>query len=282
MIKNVLVLILLCVMGAIVVAPTAAHADQNKIFDQIMKSGTIRCGYYVWPPVLSKDPASGELSGISHEIMEQMAAQLSLKIDWVAELNFDSMFEGFQTGRYDMICAPLALTPARARVSDYTVPFIFGSYYLYSRAGDDRFKTDYKAANSKDYTYASLDGDLNEQLGKDIFPLTQKISIGNVASNTDVLMMVVTGKADVTTMEPVATLGFMRKNPDKLRRVGDAPVQVLPLAYPVPQGEEKLKAMLNITIGNMIDVGVIDRILATYPDYDETLLRVSPRYSSGR
>ncbi|MCB1551814.1 MAG: transporter substrate-binding domain-containing protein [Alphaproteobacteria bacterium] len=254
--------------------------DDDAVYNRIMKDNKIRCGYYIWPPFIEKDANSGELSGIAYDMMEHIGQQLSLDIEWVSEVSFDSMYEGYQTGRYDMVCAPISATPARARASDFTNPYLYAAYYMYAREGDARFDNNLQKANDATLRYASLDGDMNEILGKEEFPLAQKISVGQNSASTDVLMMVATGKADVTTFEPVGALGFMRANPGKIHQVLGNPVRVMPLTYSFPIGEEKLKAMLNITTQTMLETGYFDRVLAKHPDYKATLLRVRPHYVS--
>lgn len=263
---------------AVFFAFPAFAADKESVYDRVMRTGTIRCGYYIWPPFLEKDVNTSQISGIAYDMMEKIGELLSLKIEWTAEVNFDAMFEGYGTGRYDMVCGPLSPTPARARASDFTRNVFFAAYYLYAGNGDTRFDNDYAKANAPDIRYASLDGDMNAVLGNEEFPLAQKVSIGQNAANTDPLMMIATGKADVSALEPVAAMGFMRANPDKIRQVSGPPVRVMPISYSIPLGEEKLKAMLNVTIQTLLDAGLIDKAFKKYPDYDATILRVAPEY----
>ena len=254
-------------------------ADKESAYDRVIRTNTIKCAYYVWPPFISKDTNTGQLSGFSYDLMNKIADSLSLKLEWTTEVNFDAMFEGYANGRYDMVCAPLFSTPARARASDFTNHFMYLAYYLYAREGDHRFDNHYSKVNSNKIVYASLDGDMNAILGNEEFPFAKKFGIGQNASATDPMMALVTGKADVTTLEPVAAMNFMKANPGKIRRVSGPPVRVSPAAYSVPIGEEKLKAMLNISLATMIDTGVIDKILKNYPDYDANVLRMAKPYA---
>ena len=256
----------------------AGDDTRDKAYDRIMASNTIRCGYYVWPPYMTRDPNSQKLGGFFHDMMEEMGKALNLKIDWVSEITFDAMFEGYVSGKYDMVCAPVAATPARARASDFTQPFMYAAYYLYARDGDTRFDGTYAKVNDKNVTYASLDGDMNEIIGKEDFPNAKKFSIGQNAAGTDPLMAIKTKKADVSVLDPVAANNFMKANPKSIRQVKGGPVRVMPLTYSVPIGEEKLKAMLNITLQNMIELGTPEKIIKKYPDLDSTLLRIPKPY----
>lgn len=254
------------------------HANSKSTYERVTVSNTLRCAYYIWPPLLSRDANTGAISGLSHDMIEAMAQLLGLKVEWVAEVNFDAMFEGYVSGRYDMLCAPIFSTPARARASDFSRPFAFMAYYLYARADDMRFDADFTAANAADITYASLDGDMNAILGAEEFPLTKKFSIGQNAASTDPLMAITTGKADVACLEPVAANGFMAANPGKIRQAGLNPVRVSPLTFSVPPGDERFKVMINMALETLIYSGSFDKMLKQYPEFDATLLRLAPEY----
>lgn len=255
-----------------------AHADNNEVFDRIIKSGTIKCAYYNWPPFIIKDLQTGEIKGLAHDVFEKIAEKLSLKVEWAAEVNLDSMFEGYQNGRYDMICTPVSPTPGRSRVSDFTEPYLYIPFYLYAREDDHRFDNDFLKANAADVTYVSLDGEINEVLGNELLPLSKKLGLGNNSHNSDVLMNVATKKADVTSMDPVVAEGFIKSNPGKIRLVDKNPLRIIAGSFSIPQGEEKLKAMLNITTQNMLDTGEMQRLLGKDPQYGSTFLMPAKSY----
>lgn len=277
-----IITILFVLLVFVTTSAFAGEDTRDMAYNRIMKSNTIRCGYYVWPPYISKDPNTLQLSGFFYDMMENIGKSMNLKIEWAAEVNFDAWFEGYASGKYDMMCAPIAANPARARASDFTVPFMYAAYYLYSREGDKRFDNHYTKINSKDVTYASLDGDMNEIIGKEDFPLTNKFSIGQNAAGSDPLMAITTKKADVTALEPVVAMNFMKANPKSIRQVKGDPVRILPLTYSIPQGEERLKSFLNITIQTLIDTGVFEKAVKNYPDLDATLLRMTKPYEVQR
>ncbi len=276
--KNILLLTLIAIF--LFAEVPSARAENNEVYNRIIKSNTIRCGYYVWPPFMTKDVNTGEMGGMAYEWFNEVGKQLSMKIEWVAEINLDTAFEGYSNGRYDMICAPLVANPARARASDFTIPIAYGSYNLYARADDKRFDDHFEKINDPAIKYASFEGDMNAILGREIFPLAQKVDIPQVGANTDIFMQVVTRKADVAAMEPTSAILFMKSNPGKIRLVEGGPLRTMPMNFPIPLGEEKLKSMLNITLQTLLDIGSVDRVLKNYPDYDATLLRISPLYQS--
>jgi ABC-type amino acid transport substrate-binding protein len=258
--------------------PVTARADGNAVYDRVMKTNTIRCGYYVWAPYLSKDPNTKQLGGIGYDLMEEVGKQLSLKIEWVAEVNLDSMFEGYRNGAYDMICAPITAMPARARVSDFTIPVMYGSLNLYARPEDKRFDHHFENANVPSVKYVSMEGELGAIIGREMFPLSQKIDIPQFGSGTDVLMNVATKKADVAAVEALTATSFMREHPERIRLVEGGPVRVIPANFSIPQGEERFKAMLNIAIQSLIDTGFVDRMIDKSSEYKMSFMPIARAY----
>ena len=46
----------------------AAHAaDADVAFNRIVARKTIYCGYFTWPPYITKDPNTSQLSGINYD-----------------------------------------------------------------------------------------------------------------------------------------------------------------------------------------------------------------------
>src|ERR1700722_14536248 len=112
--KNFLLILATALVVALLVhanvpskAPTASSATNSlnsAIYDHILQSGTLRCGYVVYAPAVFKDPATDKMTGIMVDIVEEAGKRLNLKIDWAEEVNYTNMIEELKTGRVDAIC----------------------------------------------------------------------------------------------------------------------------------------------------------------------------------
>src|SRR5688572_21529801 len=60
--------------------PTASAAAS--VYDRVMQSGTMRCGYVIDPPGCRMDPNTKKLSGIGIETIELLGKNLNLKVEW--------------------------------------------------------------------------------------------------------------------------------------------------------------------------------------------------------
>src|SRR5271163_434927 len=104
---NLLLLCLsVCLAGC---SPTsiAPSSRSESVYDRVIRSGKIRCGYTVDPPGCLKDPNSGKLSGIGIDTLETVGKHLGLTVEWTEEVDWGTMIEGLETGRYDMIATPI-------------------------------------------------------------------------------------------------------------------------------------------------------------------------------
>ncbi len=94
-------LILLLIMFSF---PT--YADESSVYDRVMKSGKIICGYGIYDPSLIKNPNTGEFSGIFYEVTNELGRRLGLEIEWAEETGYGVIAEGFRTNRFDVFVQP--------------------------------------------------------------------------------------------------------------------------------------------------------------------------------
>lgn len=256
--------------------PIAAKADS--VYDRVIKTQTIKCGYFLWPPLMVQDVNTGKFSGPWFDYVEKIGNDLNLKIIWHEEVSFSGLFEGFKNGRYDMLCSPTYVTPARAIVADFTVPMGYVGTYVFARVDDKRFDNNYKAINKPDVKFGFLEGEFAQTAHKEFFPLSQPVSAMNITDGSAVFMDIVTGKADATVMEPSSARTFMKGNPDKLKQVSGEPLRVQAVTMGISQGEEKFRRMVNHTIGYLNESGYTQRLFETNMGEDNIFLPPAKLY----
>ena len=57
-------------------APAWAGDDKESAYERVIRTGIIRCGYFVWPPFLAIDPNTNKKSGIFFDIVEEILFKL--------------------------------------------------------------------------------------------------------------------------------------------------------------------------------------------------------------
>lgn len=257
-------------------APIHRHEKETRL-EQVKRTGTIRCGYLVWPPLQTRDPNTGKIGGPFAEILEEAARQLKLKIAWTAETSTDHMLQDLAVNRFDMICIPAVQSPSRAREADFSVPMFYHSIELYVRKDDTRFDNAFDHVNRPDIKVAAMDGQYSGIAANENFPDATHVSLPQMLNSMDLLMMVTTKKADVVAMDPHSFAVFEKTNPSLLRPAKGGPLRMVATGFPLPPDEPAFKDMINTTLAYLHDSGFIDKTLKKY-DNPVPFIRVAKPY----
>lgn len=258
-------------------SPTFA-GDKESTFDRVMRTGTIRCGYFTWAPFLMKDPNTGEFSGIYHDVIEDIGKQLSLKIEWTEDTGQSNPFEGMKTGRFDMFCGPITPTPDRAKQVAFTDPFFYIPYLAYGRANDNRFKNNLSAINNPAIKIAVIDGEFAYEIVKRDFPKASLLTLPALSDGSQVMLSVTTKKADIFLNDSAATSVFMEKNPNQVKPVSTTPLRTLSAVIVLPQNDMAFKTMIDTVLKLQIGDKVVDGILKKYSKGGSPFLTIAKSY----
>ena len=266
-------------LAAILITPnpdsTGSATKRETVYERVMRTGVIRCGYVPYEPALVIDLATQEKTGFSYYIIEKIAENLSLKVDWAEEVSPPNMLEGLVSNRYDMICTPFWVTAERARVADYTIPFYRSLMGVWVRTEDDRFNGDIEKLNNAGYTLSSMDGTTIVKAAHQLFPKAKILGVAEMAPISDILVNVATGKADATVIDNYLVHDFNTHNNGVLKQIDQ--VENAPSyanAYLVPQGEEQFKNMLNAALTELLGTGYIDQQIDKFDKYPNTFKRI--------
>ncbi len=255
----------------------AFAAEKESAFDRVMKTQTIRCGYFTWSPFLMKDPNTGKFSGIYHDVMEEIGKKLSLKIEWTEETGQANPFEGMKTGRFDMFCGPITPTPDRAKIAAFSRPFFYIPYLAYARADDARFKN-IAAINDPSVKIAVIDGEFANEIVQRDFSKASLVTLPPLSDGSQVMLSVTTKKADVFLNDSAATSVFMQKNPGTVKPVSTNPLRTLAAVLVLPQNDMAFKGMIDAVLDLMIGDQAIDAILGKYALPDSHFLLPAKPY----
>jgi polar amino acid transport system substrate-binding protein len=105
-------------------AMSAAHAQSEGegYWQQIQKSGVLRCGAAVAPPHVIRDPQTGEFSGTFVDLCKQFAEVLGVSAEMV-DTSWDNIVAGLQANRWDLSLA-LNQNPKRGMAIAFSEPVV--------------------------------------------------------------------------------------------------------------------------------------------------------------
>ncbi len=238
-------------------------SDVDTSYDRIVKSGTLKCGYYPSPTFLDIDPNTGEMSGIVYDYVTQLGKNTGLKIEWVEEVGVADYITGLKSDRFDAYCTALTMNSERAAGgADFLDAYIYDRFDIFVRQDDDRFDHNLSALNAEGVQFVALEGDIFAKIIRKFFPKGNLKQLSQLSSQTDPLLYVATGKADVVLSTPLISARYMKNNPNKVRLVKlDKPFIYANTALSIKGGQYKLKRMLDIATLEMQSNGQLDFIL---------------------
>jgi ABC-type amino acid transport substrate-binding protein len=280
--QTIITILIAAVVSFLVVSflatSTRSVAPQKEsVYHRVMRTGTIRCGYYVAPPYIIKDLNTGQLSGIWFDYLERVGKELKLKIDWAAEMGLGDYSTALEANRIDAMCTSVWIDPARAKAADFVTPISYHSAYVWVRVGDKRFDQDFKKLNDPKVTISYTDGDIGEMVREEEFPLTKVHALPQLVPVVQVLEDVVSGKADFVVMTPEIVGTYNRSRGEKLRSIGP-PIRIFPESVPVRRGEDDFRRLMDHVTHFLIQNGTIDKILKKYETVPGSFMRVAVPY----
>jgi len=261
----------------------AADKEKESVYDRVMRTGTIRCGYWNWEPVFFHDMKQGGFRGIFFDVMNELAKASDLKVEWTQEVRFADLVTDLEMEKIDAVCAgtwPSALRGKRLIFSDSVLYIPINAYV---RADDRRFDRNMAAANAPAVKIAAMDGEMSSEIRNTDFPASTVVSIPQMAgSGTELLLQVETGKADMTFTDSVNGVEYMKGNPGKIR-AGETvtPVRIMGNTIALKGDEVRLKLFFDTALEQLHNSGAVERILKTYDSaYPGALYRVNESYKN--
>ena len=237
----------------------------GQVYDRVISSGTLKCGYIIYPPAVNKDPNTGKLSGVFYDLVNKMGENLKLKVEWTEEVGWGNMIEGLQAGRYDAVCTSIWANSARAKLVDFSEAPYYSGVGVWVRANDDRYKNKVAALNDPAVKISTLDGETGDLIARQDFAKAARVSLPQTSDISEVLLNVTTKKADVAFVENYIAEEFLKKNPGSIQNLAtQKPVRIFPNTIMIARGDPELKAMLNNTMSELLNMGFIDTLFAKY------------------
>jgi polar amino acid transport system substrate-binding protein len=108
-------------IGLTAAASSSALSQEHKsIWSDVQQRGVLRVGVAEAPPLLVRDPKTGNWSGYFLEVMKGFGSVLGVKVEPV-ETTWGNMVAGVQAGKWD-IATGLNRKPERAMAVNYSIP----------------------------------------------------------------------------------------------------------------------------------------------------------------
>lgn len=263
-------LVLLCLAAGFFGATVAVRTytpgiSHESAYDRVMRTGTLRLGYFVWPPFVERDVQTGQLSGYTVDYATAVVKNLRLGIDWV-EIAFDERIAALQTGKVDAIALEGSIVGNSSSIEAFSQPLFVTPIDIWALASDERFaSTKVSELNKPDIRISMMDADISEDFARRLLPQAKPVSLAALSDPSQMMLDIVSGKADLVINDAITLLQFNQSNNEKFRKV-----TVTPLGYWAMQMatareiDTRLLNMIDQAIINVQLLGEADAINAPY------------------
>jgi ABC-type amino acid transport substrate-binding protein len=106
-----------------------------------------------------------------------------------------------------------------------------------------------------------MDGELGATIAAEDFPRAQPVALPQNSDWTQLILNVISGKADIVFLAVAPARSYLAKNPGSIREVPGKPLRVFPIAILLPKGAYELKQSLDYALSEMALNGQVEAIL---------------------
>lgn len=230
--------------------------EETSLLDQIKEDGKLKIGTEgTYPPFTFHDKDSGELTGFDVEVAKEIAKRLDLEPVFM-ETQWDAMFAGLDSSRFDMIANQVGIRPDRQEKYDFSDPYSTSSAVLVVNKDNNDVKSfddmkGLKSAQSLTSNYA----DIAKSYGAELV---------GVPGFNEAISLLASQRADVTVNDRLAVLDYMKKQKD-------APIKI------VAKQEDASSSGFMFRKGNPELVDAVNKALQEMKD-DGTFLEISKKW----
>jgi len=261
-------------LAALGVGPREAMAqildtgiDPKSVLAKIKKGETLNVGFSQTPAWFYKDPKSGELQGIYKDLVDLLAKDLEMKVNFV-EVTFANSTVGLRKGDYDLFGSSLVYTVPRGLVCNYIGPiWSKGSLGIVHKDDAKRF-TSFADLNRPDVTFSVNAGASEEQRIPLLFPKAKMIAVaGQQAMAAEPVR---TRRATVYVTGDLDAIAFAKRNASWAQIVDEKhPFDKRPNTWAIRHGDEPWKNFLDMWSTYVIVNGLVQAL------YDEYLAKLA-------
>jgi polar amino acid transport system substrate-binding protein len=263
--------------------PASAGATPESAFQRVMRTHTLRCGYGISPPVVLKDPATGQLSGLYVELTNALEPLTGLKVTWPAEVDWGQVGSALDSGKIDAFCAGMWPDSARARGMAFLTPLFYEGVGMIVRNDDPRFPPNPSIPadlpNHPDFTACALEGDVTQAVVRSDLPLAKIYAVPQMSSWGDMLAALQSKKCDFMVAPAMVGLDVRAKGLPARFVTTTPPLRVYGVVPVVGRDQPELKQYLTAVLAEFLSTPTYDRIMKKYEaQYPGTLSRPAPAY----
>lgn len=221
-------------------------ATEQTLLEKIQTEGEFLIGTEgTYPPFTFHDE-SGELTGFDVEVAREIASRIGVEAKFM-ETQWDSMFAGLDSKRFDMIANQVGIRPDRQEKYDFSNPYITSSAVLVVHSDNTEITSfddisGKKAAQSMTSNYADIAREYEAE-------------IVSVDGFNQAIELINSKRVDVTINDRLSVLDFLNKRPDAKVQIVARQEQAAQSGFMFRKGNEELVEAVDQALADMFADG---------------------------
>jgi cystine transport system substrate-binding protein len=209
-----------------------------------------------WAPWTYHDE-TGALVGYDTEVGKAIAEKLGVEAEFI-EGEWDGLFTGMDTGRYDIIINGVEITDARREKYDFTTPYAYIKTALVVAEDNDEIKSfedlkGKKTSNSLGSTYADMAAEYGAE-------------VQNVDTLSETIDMVLSGRVDATLNSEDSFYDYLKEHPDAAFKIVALTEDASEVSIPMRKGDEtaSLREAIDKALSELASEGTLTELSNKY------------------
>jgi polar amino acid transport system substrate-binding protein len=195
----------------------------------------------------------GEPAGVSVDLANALGAEMGRPIQ-IQNLPFDGLIPSLTTGKIDLIISSMTMTPERARVVDFSEPYLRTGLCLL--VGRDSGVASIADANRRGRTIVVKKGTTGHLYAARELREAKILVLDKEAA---CVLEVAQGKADVFIYDQMSVFSHWKRNPKTTRAVL-APFQTEAWAIGIKKGDDTTRQAVNAFLKRYRDAAGFERL----------------------
>lgn len=227
------------------------EGSKTSLYDQVKEEGELLVGTEgTYPPFTFHDE-SGELTGFDVEIAREVAKRLGVEAKF-QETQWDAMFEGLNSKRFDMIANQVGIREDRQEKYDFSKPYIESSaVVVVSKDNKDVTSFEDIKGLTSAQSLTSNYRDIAEKNGA---------KIQGVEGLSQSIQLLEQGRVDVTVNDKISILDYLKKQPNANVKIAAEAEDAGQSGLMFRKGNDKLVEEVNKALEEMKEDGTYKEI----------------------
>ncbi|GGM37815.1 L-cystine-binding protein TcyA [Paraliobacillus quinghaiensis] len=223
----------------------------TNLYDEVMEEGVLTVGTEGTYAPFTFHNNAGELTGYDVEVIREVADRMGVEVDFM-ETQWDSMFAGLNSERFDLIANQVGINEDRLENYDFSNPYTYSSAVVVAPAENEDINSfEDLEGKSSAQSLTSNFGDIARENGAEI------VSVEGLAQSIELIKQ---NRADVTVNDKLAVLDYLNQQGDEDVQIVAEEDNVSETAFAFNKGNEELVDAVNEQLKAMREDGTLAEI----------------------